>query len=331
MNEDLERARNHQVEAMLTNWNLTFELVDFPLDSVQAVADQQVRDSENIADKDRVEEYLVQHTNGAQFPPLILRRPGIMVDGNTRATMARKAGLASFPAYLVDIPSGDLARALGAQLNQMGGQRLTPAEAQRAALGMMTNLSFTDAQIGAAVGRTGQQVRIWRQEIEAGKHAARVGVDKEFAKVPASQHKTLARLVQDKPFAEVVKLTSSRRVPHTELTRIVKEIESAPSELEALAVVDRARTDLRPIGPGGLGISVNLKAKRMRMVLPQVLNLAPPMDVYDPVRAEQDRKEWQQVRAMCERMLEMYDSMPTQPTLGTGEPTVDDDATGGSV
>lgn len=75
-------------------------------------------------------------------------------------------------------------------------------------------------------------------------------------------------------------------------------------------MLDRARTDLRPTGPGGLAAPVNLKAKRMRMVLPQVLKLAPPMDVYDPVRADEDRKTWQQVRAMCDRMLEMYDQMP---------------------
>jgi hypothetical protein len=323
MTESLSpRVRNPQVEALFQNWNLEFELVDeFPIADVQTIAGQQVRDAVNIANKDTVAEYLVQHKNGAIFPPIVLRRPGIMLDGNTRLAMATQAGRTTFPAYLVDVNSGDLAKALGAQLNQMGGQRLTPAEAYRNALIMMDDLAFTDPQIGAAVGRSGQQVRAWRQEIEAAKHAERVNVEKEFAKVPASQHKVLARVVQDKPFAEVVKLTSGRRVPHAELQRIVKEIETAPSEAAAVAVVERAKVDLRPTGPGGLAVAVNLKAKRMRMVLPQVLNLAPPEDVYDPAKAAEDRKAWQQIKAMSERMLDMYDHMPQQLTLDSADAT----------
>ena len=43
------------------------------------------------------------------------------------------------------------------------------------------------------------------------------------------------------------------------------------------------------------------------------------MDVYDPVRADEDRKTWQQVRAMCDRMLEMYNQMPVQLTMDAAD------------
>ena len=325
MDGTLARVRNTQVEALLLNWNLQFELVDVGLDQIRTDPTQQVRDSDHIANPEIVSEYLVQHENGAQFPPIVLRKPGIMLDGNTRAAMARKAGLTSFPAYLVDVPSGDLARALGAQLNQMGGVRLTPAEAQKAALDMMENLRFTDAQIGAAVGRSGQQVRQWRQQVEARHHAERVKVDIDA--VPPSQHKVLARIKQDEPFKQAVDLASTRKVPFGELSRIVKEIENATSEADAVAVIDRARTDLRPVGPSGKALAVNLKAKRMRMVLPQVLNLAPPLDVYDAARAEDDRRIWQQVRGVCDAMLAMYDEQQAAVLPGFELPSAEDAVT----
>lgn len=306
MTEALDRTRNMQVEAVLNGWNLQYELVEFPLEQIRTDPTQQVRETTHIANPEVVEEYLTQHRNGAQFPAIVLRAPGIMLDGNTRTAMARKAGLTAFPAYVVQIPSGDLAQALGAQLNQMGGVRLTSSEAYEAAINMMTNLKFTDAQVGAAVGRSGQQVRQWRQTLEAAAHAQRVGID--IGKVPTSQHKVLARIVQDAPFKHAVDLAATRKVPYSELERIVKEVESATSEAEAIAVVDRARIDLRPTGPGGNAVAVNAKAKRMRMVLPQVLNIA-PLDVYEPARAAQDRLTWMQVRAVCDAMIGMYDQM----------------------
>lgn len=281
----------------------------FPLDQIITADDQQVRDVENIAHDDIVEEYLTQHRNGAIFPPLVLRRPGVMTDGNTRRKMARKAGLTEFPAYVVDIPSGDLAKAVGAQLNQMGGVRLTGHEAQRVAMILMGELKFTDAQIGAIIGRSGQKVKAWRMEIEAAEHAERTSVTAELANVPPSQHRVIARVIQDRPFTELVKLTADRRVPHAEVSRIVREIEAAPSEDEAVAVVDRARTDLRATGPGAATVAVNMKARRMRMLLPQMLNLAPPLDVYEPSRAVEDRAAWLQIKAAADSMLTMYDQM----------------------
>lgn len=312
MTQPLAEARNHQVEALLKTWNLAFDLVEVDLDQIVTDPTQQVRDLEHIASPETVAEYLVQYKNGAKFPALVLRHPGVMLDGNTRATMARQAGLKTFPAYLVHVPSGDLARALAAQLNQMGGVRLTADEARTAALNMLTNLHFTDSQVGAAVGRTGQQVKQWRQQIEAEQHATSLGLN--IHAVPASQHKLLGKIVQHEPFRQAVDLAATRRVPFSELTRIVKEVAAAPSEAEAVAVIDRARIDLRPTGPAGAAVAVNLKAKRMRMVLPQVLNLAPPLDIYDSERAAEDRKTWLQVRAECDAMLTMYEEMAAATT-----------------
>ena len=51
------------------------------------------------------------------------------------------------------------------------------------------------------------------------------------------------------------------------------------------------------------------------MVLPQILNLAPPLDVYEPSKAESDLQTWREVRAMCDRMLNMYEEMSRQQPM----------------
>ena len=317
MTGSFEAGRNPQVEKLFENWAISFEFVEaFPIAEIKRVGDQQVRFEINRENPEQVEEYLVQHQNGAQFPGVVIRQHGnILIDGNTRLGMAAKAKLDTFPAYRVDIPSGDLARALAAQLNQMGGRRLTREEAERAAIEMMENLSFNDTQIGAAVGYTGDQVRAWRKQAEGRAHADRLGLDKIYEQLAAGQRAALSKIRHDEPFKQAVQLVATRKVPQTEINRIVKEIAAAPSEAAELDVVQTARRELIPAGPGAEATPVNAKARRMRMVLPQILNLAPPLDVYEPLKAQSDLQTWREVRAMCDRMLKMYEEMSHQVPL----------------
>jgi hypothetical protein len=313
-------ARNPQAEAIFANWNLTYRLEEeFPVDQIHDVVGQQVRFQEHIANKAMVEEYLEQYKNGAVFPPIVLRDPGTMIDGNTRRAMYAMAGAITVPAYLVQTPSLDLAKALGAALNQIGGQRLTPDEAMRAAVDMMSeNLHFTDSQIAAAVGRAPHQVRVWRQQQLGVQHARRVEVQEEFARVPKTQHAVLARVVQDQPFAAAVRLASSHKVPNRELKALVDDMTQAPSEQDAVDLVSRAALDYRAhaSGPGAQTVVRNKKAHRMRMLLPQILNLSPPDEVYEPDKADTDAEAWRQVARVAAAMLAMYDRMrggtPTQ-------------------
>ncbi len=73
----LDRTRNMLVEAVLNDWNLQFELVEFPLEQIRTDPTQQVRETTHIADPELGEEYLTQHRNGAQFPAIVLRAPGL--------------------------------------------------------------------------------------------------------------------------------------------------------------------------------------------------------------------------------------------------------------
>jgi len=310
-----ETIRNPQAESIFNRWGLNFELIpDFPIASIQDLEGQQVRFRANIANRDVVEEYFQQHQNGAVFPPVVLAHPGTIIDGNTRLAMARQAKLETFPVYMVRVSSLDLAKALGAALNQVGGLRLTADEAYKAALDMMgENLQFTDTQIAQTTGKAAWQVKNWRAEQEAKAHAQRTNTEASFETVPKTQHKSLARVVQDAPFAAAVKLAGSRRLPNAAVKTLVEEINKAPSEQEAMAAVDATAREFPAGGPGMTVVVRNAKAQRMRMVLPQVINLRPPEELYEADKANEDEKLWAEVERVAKNQLAYYRQMTPLP------------------
>lgn len=301
-------VRNSQAEAIFDNWNLTYTLDPaFPVDDIRSIESQQVRDSGNRANRHIVEEYFQQSENGAKFPPIVLRKNGALIDGNTRLAMWRKTGRDTVPVYLVDLPSTDLARSLGAQLNQIAGVRLTPDESARQALAMLQEGTFDDAQIARIVGRSRQQVARWRQEQDFNERAEKAGVADAAKRIPDVQRRALSKVVMIKPFAELVNLCASRRVPNADLTALVAKVLAAESESAALEAITATAAELTPTGPDGRTPAINPKARRMRMVLPQVLNLAPAEQFFEPSKAEEDRVMWRQIREAADAALAMYD------------------------
>ena len=313
-----EIIRNPQAETIFNRWDLSFELIDsFPIANIKDVEGQQVRFRTNIANADVVEEYYEQQQNGAVFPPVVLAFPGTIIDGNTRLAMARKAKLETFPVYMVKLSSLDLAKALGAALNQVGGVRLTQDEAYQAALDMMgENLNFTDTQIAQTTGKASWQIKNWRAEQHAAQHAQRTGANLDA--VPKTQHKTLAKVVQDAPFAAAVKLAGSRRLPNAIVKQMVDDINKAPSEPAALSVIADVAVDNPAGGPDRQAVVTNQKARRMRMVLPQVINMRPPEELYEADKAAEDEKMWREVRRVAEGQITYYEQMTPLPLNFSG-------------
>ena len=315
-----EIIRNTQAENIFSRWGLNFELVEaFPIAEIKDIEGQQVRFRTNIANADVVGEYLEQHKNGAVFPPVVLAHPGTIIDGNTRLAMAREAKLTTFPVYMVKVSSLDLAKALGAALNQIGGVRLTADEAYQAALDMMgENLNFTDTQIAQTTGKGAWQIKNWRAEQQALAHAKQTGTD--LATVPKTQHKTLAKVVQDAPFAAAVKLAGSRRLPNAVVKQMVDDVNKAPSEQEALTVIEAVGVENPAGGPDRSAVVTNQKARRMRMVLPQVINMRPPEELYEVDKASEDEKMWREVRRVAEGQINYYEQMTPLPLSYSDSP-----------
>lgn len=304
-----DAPRDPRVEAIFDNWRLTWRLEpDFPTDQIQDVASQQVRDQAHRANRAIVEEYYQQYEAGAVFPPLVVREGNSsLIDGNTRRAMWTRAKRATVPAYIVTLPSADLARALGAQLNNISGVRLTPDESARQALAMLEEGTFDEQQIARIVGRSRTQVARWRQERDFKMRAEKAGVDSDAQRVPDTQRRALSKVVQVKPFTELTRLAGSRKIQNSDLTAIVDKVLTAESEDAALDTITTAAAELAPTGPDARSVAVNPKAKRMRMVLPQVLNLAPAEEFYEPEKAATDRALWLQIRFAADNALAMYE------------------------
>jgi transposase-like protein len=307
----LEFSRNQQVENLLTQWRIHWEYVeDYDLDSIQNIEGQQVRlGGLGVADGEIVAQYAEQARNGAKFPPLVVRREPSghhsMMDGNTRKAMAQTLGQKTFPVYVANVASLDLANSVAASLNQLGGVRLTEAEATRAAL-VMLGLSLTDGEIAQAVGRTASQIRNWRKTHEAEEHAKALGINESFADLPPRQKLLLARVVQDQPFKSLVEFGTGRRVTNPNWKALVDEVVKAPSESEALESIAEAKAALPVSGPSGKADVANPKVRHMRMILPQVINMHPAEELYDSDRADVDEAAWHEVAKVVERMLAMY-------------------------
>lgn len=308
-----------QAEALFGDWRIQYELIDeFPLADVHDVAGQQVRDADNRAKPDAVAEYVEHYKAGAEFPPLILTADGAVIDGNTRRAMADRCGLTHFPVYKVRVPSMAYAQAIGAAFNQMNGHRLSEEEALREAARMLDdeNLGFTDQQIASAVGRPIHQIRKWRTNNEVERRAADRGKDDELARIPKIQRSQLAKVRQAAPFDAVIDLASSRRMKNADLKALVTEVAEAESEQDALEVIRDASNALLGGGPKGIAVVANKKAQRMRMILPQIAAFPPFDDIYEPEKAETDRKLWQQVAEIASGMLAGYE----RHGIGVGQP-----------
>lgn len=310
----LKHTRNNQVEDLMTQWRIHWEYVPaYPLADIKIIDGQQVRSQDHLAPKDVVKEYAEQARNGAAFPPIVLARDidgrHSMVDGNTRYRMALELEAETFPVYVASVQSMDYARTLGAALNQIGGRRLTEREALEAVLVMVgENVNFTDVEIAQAVGIPASRVAVWRKENETEQRAKALGVAVKVEALTTGQRKELARIVDDARFVAVVDLLSSRRVKRDDLRDLIADVVKAPSDEAAYAAIAELAESLPVGGPRGEAPVLNEKAKRMRMLLPQIINMYPPETVYESERAADDFASWKRVLKVVLDMLDMYRS-----------------------
>jgi ParB-like chromosome segregation protein Spo0J len=305
-----------KVEALLQEWNLRFELLEaVEIASIVQVSEQQARAVAHRALPENVEAYYEHMKNGAQFPPIVLREPRIMLDGNTRIAAATKLGLQYFPAYVVhDITTTEMARAVSGSINQLGGQRLSGDEAQEIAVEMLYGeLKFPVAAVARYVGRSGSQITKWRKQADVLKHAERLGIEEQLKKISTNHREKLANVQLDEPFRRLVDVVAGSKPPSRELGKVVSDVEKATTEADAISVIEAAAVEWRPTGPGERVVR-NEKARRARMVVPQLLHLR-PTDLFDPDKADEDRQMWEKLRDQVEAVLRAFQMHAAQRPL----------------
>jgi ParB-like chromosome segregation protein Spo0J len=249
------------VEKLLDDWQLPWELVsEYPLDEIDVKEATQVRTVAHRAPADRVQEYELHLANGAVFPPLVVTSTGEGIDFNTRLAALKKLKQETFPAYVVSCGNLEVAKALGAALNQRGGNRLTSEEIVDAAESFQ-RLGYKDEAIARELGRSTTWVRNQRREGVYAHHAGLVGI-KEI-KVTKPQQRQLSGIAHDVPFRAAVEAVAATNPSSKEVTALVENMNSARSDMEAVEMVEKAKAGWKPQGPPPQARATTTKATKL--------------------------------------------------------------------
>jgi ParB-like chromosome segregation protein Spo0J len=305
------RMAGIQIEAKLRDWLLTYEYVaEFPLSDIRVVDWTQVREAQHIADKDTLAEFRTQMTQGAVYPPIILMDPDVLVDGNHRVSAAKSLHRKTFPAFVVQFASVDLAKSFNAAMNQLNGRRLTSNEAFQAATTMMAR-GMADEAIAREIGRSVTSVREMRRRNEfADRSAAIPEIAKMVESIPEKSRIKLAQISHDPAFAEAVKVVAETRAPAKTVSEVVQAATSARTDADAIEAVRAIRAELAPAGPPPARITVPTEVRQSQMHLGGLLKLAGNplalLDVSTPERRAQSLAKWEQLRDLAVQVIDLY-------------------------
>lgn len=289
--------------AKIKSWNLDCEVdEEFPIEKVQRSAAAQVRDTSHIAPALRVEEYTQQMRNGAIFPPILLRKPGILIDGNTRLAAAKRVGRKTFPAIIVEVETPELAKILAASFNQMGGERLTASEAHEAALLMMQQ-NYPDQAIARELGRDMSVVRRWRNQRDVAERAGKLGLAEQVQLIPRSTLGVLAGVTHDEPFTELTKLLADVRPAEKDAKEMTAKVVQAPSDEAAVRAIAALREELQPAGPPP-HTATRSEIPLVRAAIGNLLKLAGRATAgFDPAKHDDELARWTQLKQVVDEVI----------------------------
>lgn len=299
--------RDPRYEAKFAEWNLDYRFEPaFPVDGIKIADWAQVRQKAHIAPEDEAEEYRQHMANGAMFPPILIMAPETLIDGNTRLKATKKLHKKTIAAYIIDIASVPMAKSLAGAINNMGGKRLSAEEAADAAKTMMS-MDFTDEAIAREIGRSVEQVRRIRNQIEFAERSERLNLKTE--QVTQDNRARLNSIKHDPPFAEFVNFVAEIEPPKKVVSDLLRKVQEAPSDSDAITAIHDARKELRPAGPPPRRASVTPSVQQASMHLAGLLKYVnEPTAIYDTREDKRDERigQWQQLHELTGKMLELY-------------------------
>jgi hypothetical protein len=315
-------VRDPRFEAKFKEWNLDYRFESaLPVDGVRVAEWAQVRDAslKHIAPNDEVEEYRQQMANGAQFPPIVLMAPDVLIDGNTRLEAAKRLRRKSTPAYLVDLASVPIAKSLAAALNQMGGKRLTPEEAALSAQTMM-GMGFADEAIAREIGRSVEQVRYLRNQMEFEERSQKLKIEGLASRIAKDTRARINSIKHDPPFAAMADFIAEVQPAKKTVSDLLKQVQAAQSDAEAIDVIVAQKRELQPAGPPPQRkATVSPQVRQVSLHLAGILNISDDPTLLLDTRAERRELmigQWQRLSNLSQRMLELYGTS-TNGTNGT--------------
>ncbi|MBJ7519099.1 MAG: ParB N-terminal domain-containing protein [Solirubrobacteraceae bacterium] len=253
-------ATSRQVETKLASRHIQFEFEpNLQIDVIRDVEGNQVRLGAHRAPKEMVDRYAEQMKAGAIFPAIVVNDRYELIDGNTRTAAARRNGKTTIATYVCANLSSLEARSLSVDLNQSHGLSMTTEELRTFVVGAVEEGQVLDAN--ALARMTGVKASTLARWVAAKHFETRASreeiVPERFADLSDSSRAALQAAKLRSVFADATALAIDAKVPSTELKSIVAEANAASSEVEAQAVVTRAREarvdDIRAYASGFKG------------------------------------------------------------------------------
>lgn len=225
---------------------------DHPLPAIERRI--QIRDGAHNAPRFQVTQYAEAMKRGDVFPPIIVTKDGYIDDGNTRVHAARQARRATLPTFILDEPLDGSTeqvrqrlRALGAGLNIRNGRGIDRNEIVTAVLHLAENPAYTAVRIGALLSVTEATVNGILAERRAEERAKRLGVPNNGS-LSVTLLRRLGRAsarLNDTPFRALFNLAQDAGLKEDELSTLIKHVQVAGSDHEAIRIVEADRAARR--------------------------------------------------------------------------------------
>jgi ParB-like chromosome segregation protein Spo0J len=308
-------AVSQQIEQMLKARSIDFDFEpNVRISEIRDAEGNQVRLTEHRAPKEQVDKYAVAMKHGATFPAIILNDRLERIDGNTRLEACIKNGDDTVPAYICHGLTPLEARSLSVELNQSNGLAMTDEEIRKFIDGAVMEGQHADLRtLARMTGVRETKIARWIAETQYKARAEREGIDERYVNVlPASTRAALHATRLAAVFHSLTQLAAEARMPAVQVKRIVAQANAAPSESEALAVVDAERDvrsdEIRAVA-SGFSPRDNRRSKGsaqhigglVRFEVDALLDVAPEkqFDTFQRIKLLRDRLD--QVVARAER------------------------------
>jgi len=250
-------AVSQQTEQMLKARGIDFDFEpNVRLSDIRDAEGNQVRLTEHRAPKDQVARYSVAMKAGATFPAIVLNDQMERIDGNTRLEAHIKNGSETVPAYICHGMTPLEARSLSVELNQSNGLAMTEEEIRLFVNGAVQEGQQADLRaLSRMTGVRDSKIARWVAETQFVARADREGVEERHVDIlPASTRAALQPTRLAAVFRAATRLAAEARMPVSEVKKLVAQVNAAPSESDALALVEAERDarsdDVRAVASG---------------------------------------------------------------------------------
>ena len=315
-------AISPQVEQMLVARNIDYDFEpNVRISEIRDAEGNQVRFREHRATKDQVQKYATAMKHGATFPAIVLNDANELIDGNTRRAAALKNGYDTIAAYICHGTTPLENRSLSVELNQSNGQSMTDAEIrafiERAVMdGQHPEIKTLSRMTGVRDTKIGR----WIAETQFRSRAAREAITDAHVDVLPDSTRAALNVTRLAPvFKELTTLAAEARMPANDVKKVVTSVNSAPSEAEALAIIEGERrsraSELRAVASGFKPREHRSKGSAqhigglLRFKVEDLLDVAAEkqFETYDRMKSLRDR-----LNAVVERAEREWDLTPPE-------------------